>query len=353
MNAIIGFSDMLVNEEFTDDEKKEFIGIIKTSGDTLLKLIDDIIDISLIEAGQLKTKVATYNLNYLIREIHRFFQGEKERQNKHQIDIKLSVVNFDETITIEADQVRFRQILTNLIGNALKFTESGFIEIGYDIFDKKTLSVYVKDTGIGIHKDKIDTVFERFSKLDDERKLYSGTGLGLTISKKLVEQMGGNLTVESEFGVGSIFRFTLPYKNENIAAIEPSVIAGNAYEQYNWKDKSLLIVEDVDSNYHLIEKALKKTGITLKWAKDGQEALAFCQDFCPDAVLMDIQLPGKSGYEVTREILDMYPKMPIIAQSAYAFNNEKERILEVGCVAYITKPIKSKVLYETINKYIV
>jgi len=318
----------------------------------LLKLIDDIIDISLIEAGQLKTRVATYNLNTLIIEIHRFFQGEKDRQDKSQIDIRLADAGFDESIAIETDQIRFRQILTNLIGNALKFTEMGYIEVGYEVLDGKYLTVFVKDTGIGIPPDKINMVFERFSKLDDEQKLYRGTGLGLTISKKLVQQMGGDLIVESVFGEGSVFKFTIPYHNGSKVKMEefsPKLIED---ELYNWQKKTVLVVEDVESNYLLIEKALKKTGAKLLWAKNSKEAMAFCVSVCPHAVLMDIQLPGKSGYEITRDILEIYPNMPIIAQTAYAFNNEKEKILEAGCVAYITKPIKSSVLYEVINKYI-
>lgn len=353
MNAIIGFSDMLVQEEFTTEEKLEFANIVRSSGDTLLKLIDDIINISLIEAGQLKINIGKHHLNTLLKEIHLSFQGEKIRLNKEHIDIRLAQKNFDDHITISADKVRFQQILTNLVGNALKFTESGSIEIGYTISDKKTVCIFVKDTGIGIPKEKIPLIFERFRKLNDDKKIYSGTGLGLTISKRLVEEMGGELTVDSDLGKGSIFRFTIPYYYD-VASKKVKILKKekSKKEAFVWKNKSLLIVEDIESNYQFLATVLKKTGVTIHWVKNGIDALTYCKNINPDAILMDIQLPGKSGYEVTREILDMYPKIPIIAQTAYAFNDEKEKILEAGCVDYITKPINADKLYKTIQKYI-
>lgn len=353
MNAIIGFSDMLLHEDFTSEEKQEFANIIKTSGDTLLKLIDDIIDVSIIEAGQLKINKSSYYLNALLKEIHLFFMGEKKRLNKDQIELKLADLNFDDQIVIHVDQVRFRQVLTNLLGNALKFTESGCIEIGYYIQKNKSINIYVKDTGIGIPPNKISTIFERFNKHIDDKKLYGGTGLGLTISKKLAEQMDGTLTVESSPGQGSIFMFTLPYSYSLPPQIKIEKKLNATNGKYDWRKKSILVVEDVASNYLLLETTLKKTGANVYWAKDGLEALDYCTQSRPDAILMDIQLPNLSGYDVTKEILKMHPTIPIIAQTAYAFNDEKEKILEAGCVDCLTKPIISEVLYETVNRHLV
>jgi PAS domain S-box-containing protein len=353
MNAIIGFSDMLVQEDFSTEDKQEFASIVRSSGETLLKLIDDIINISLIEAGQLKVNISKYNLNTLLKEIHLSFQNEKVRLDKSEIDIKLAQTNFDDNIFIDTDKVRFQQIITNLIGNALKFTESGSIEIGYSIVNKTMVSIFVKDTGIGIPKDKIPLIFERFNKLNDEKKLYGGTGLGLTISKRLSELMGGELTVESEPGKGSKFNLTINYtlekpkRKESITKTEKS-----KNQNFKWDQKSLLIVEDIESNYQFLETTLKKTGVKIHWVKNGNDALDYCKSVNPDVILMDIQLPGKSGYEVTREILSVYPKVPIIAQTAYAFNDEKEKILEAGCVDYITKPINTETLFKTIHKYL-
>jgi PAS domain S-box-containing protein len=352
MNAIIGFSDLMLSDDITRAEKEEFAEIIKNSGETLLKLIDDIIDISLIEAGQLKMTKRSFALNSLLKELNRFYQQEKNRINKPNVDIRLNETNFNDQITLHTDPVRFRQILTNLIGNALKFTENGFIEIGYQEISSGILRIYVHDTGIGIPKEKLAVIFERFSKLQDDKKLYGGTGLGLAISKKLVEQMGGNLTVESEPGKGSVFAFSIPYelKQTELKTALPEKIPQNGNSK--WDKKSLLVVEDVDSNYQILEALLKKTGIKLHWAKDGKEALEYCQKNCPDAILMDIQLPVMDGYEVTKEILSIHPKIPIIAQTAYAQSGEKEKILNAGCIDYITKPIDSKLLFETIDKYL-
>ncbi len=351
MNAIIGFSDMLLHEDFTSDEKLEFATIIKTSGDTLLKLIDDIIDVSIIEAGQLKINKSTYYVNVLLREIHLFFMGEKNRLNKDSIELKLSDTNFDDQIQIDVDRVRFSQVLTNLLANALKFTDKGSIEIGYYTKKNKSITIYVKDTGIGIPSHKLLTIFERFNKHVDAKKLYSGTGLGLTISKKLAEQMDGVLTVESNLGAGSIFMFTLPYSFASSPPhkTEKEQVLSNG--KFDWSNKTILVVEDVASNFLLLENALKRTGAIVYWAKEGFAALEYCNHTIPDAILMDIQLPGLSGYEITREILNMHPNVPIIAQTGYAFNNEKEKILEAGCIDCLTKPINIELLYATLNRY--
>jgi PAS domain S-box-containing protein len=349
MNAILGFSDLLIGDDISPDEKQEFANIIKSSTDTLLKLIDDIIDISLIDAGQLKMHKTNFQLNNTLKEVIRFYQEEKIRVQKPHLDIRLNESSFNDQIILNTDPIRFRQIVTNLIGNAIKFTDKGYIETGYIIGPDK-VKIYVKDTGIGIPTDKIPMIFERFRKHNDNGKLYGGTGLGLAISKKMVEQMGGSISAASEINKGSIFWFTIPFK---LGTINPPLPQNNNINNdYDWGKKSLLIVEDVESNYLYLETVLKKTGINIFWAKDGDEALSYCRIKRPDAVLMDIQLPKKDGYMVTSEILQIYPHTPIIAQTAYAFTDEKEKILKAGCVDYLTKPIDSKLLLETINNYI-
>jgi CheY-like chemotaxis protein len=238
-----------------------------------------------------------------------------------------------------------------LIGNALKFTEKGHIEVGYMEESPGILKIYVEDTGIGIPEEKLAAIFERFIKVQDTKKMYGGTGLGLAISRKLVEQMGGKLSVTSQLEVGSVFRFTIPYELE--LPLEKTVESHLPRSgKYNWKRKSVLVVEDVESNFQLLETYLKKTGIKIHWAKDGQEAIHFCKQLSPDTILMDIQIPIIDGYQATREILSFNPEIPIIAQTAFAFSGEKEKILEAGCVDYLTKPIDSSILYETMNKYL-
>jgi PAS domain S-box-containing protein len=349
MNAILGFSDLLIADDITQDEKNEFASIIKSSADTLLKLIDDIIDISLIDAGQLKMNKSNFQLNNTLKEINRFYQEEKLRLQKSHLDIRLNESNFNNQITLHTDPVRFRQIVNNLVGNAIKFTDSGYIEIGY-VKGSDKVKIYVKDTGIGIPTDKIPLIFERFRKHNDSDKLYGGTGLGLAISKKMVEQMGGTISAASEVGKGSIFWFTVPFElNKNFKIYENTQ---NKNNEFRWKDKSLLIVEDVESNFLFLETVLKKTEIKIFWAKDGDEALKYCKNNIPNLILMDIQLPKQNGYSVTDKIRLILRDTPIIAQTAYAFSDEKEKIREAGFVDYLSKPIDSKLLLQTLNKYI-
>jgi PAS domain S-box-containing protein len=350
MNAILGFSDLMLGENLSPEDKREFASIIKSSADTLLKLIDDIIDISLIDAGQLKMNKSTFVLNTVLREIIRFYQEDKVRLQKSHLDIRLNESTFNNLITLNTDPIRFRQIVTNLIGNSIKFTDNGFIEVGFVKTEGK-VKIYIKDSGIGIPADKIPLVFQRFHKHNDKGKLYSGTGLGLAISKKMVEQMGGTISAASEVGKGSIFWFTIPYENNQIVDM-PLESENNSSSVYNWTNKSILIVEDVESNYYFLDAILKRTGINMFWAKDASEALDYCKNQKPDAVLMDIQLPKMNGYDLTFEILKIYPHMPVIAQTAYAFIKEKEDYSKAGFKEYLTKPIDSNILFETLHKYI-
>jgi PAS domain S-box-containing protein len=351
MNAIIGFSDLLVSEEYSLEEKKEFGNLIKNSGNSLLKLIDDIIDISIMEAGHLKLNISPQFVNTHLNEIILFFQEEKTVRGKQSVEIILNIPPNSDKISINTDPVRFRQVINNLIGNALKFTENGRIEIGYRYENDSVLCFFVKDSGIGIRPEKLDKIFERFNKLEDDRRIYAGTGLGLTISKKIVEELGGIMYVESEFEKGSTFSFTLPYYNSTLSLNSHLIeIENNIENKYLWKDKSILIVEDVDSNFLYLETLLIKTQAKLSWVKTGMEAVQYCKKNIPDIILMDIQLPELSGYEATRQIRQIHPFIPIIAQTAYAFSGEKEKILEAGCNDYITKPIKPIILFEAIKK---
>jgi PAS domain S-box-containing protein len=350
MNAILGFSELLIGEPITQDEKKEFAGIIKSSADTLLKLIDDIIDISLIDAGQMKMNPTQFELNAILKEIIRFYQEEKIRLQKSHLDIRLAGDVYNNQVILYADPVRFRQIVTNLVGNAMKFTEKGFIELGFTL-NHDHVSIYVKDTGIGIHKDKIPLVFERFRKHNDKNKLYGGTGLGLAISKKMVEQMGGTIEATSEIGNGSVFSFSLPFESKS-GPILNFELPEESRDELFWENKKILIVEDVESNYLYLEKILKNTEITIYWAKDGNEAIELCRLHEPDIILMDIQLPAMDGYQVTREIKNLYPQTPVIAQTAYAFSNEKENFKLAGFSDYITKPIDSDILLKSLKKHL-
>lgn len=349
MNAIIGFSDLLAEDDLTKEEKADFVEKIKLSGENLMNLINDIIDIAKIEAGQLKIIESPCNIDEMLYGLHGTFSGIKNQQKKQAIELLYNVHKSDyETVTV-TDPMRLQQVLTNLLGNALKFTEQGVIEFGYDI-ENGFLKFYVKDTGIGIPESKQEVLFQRFSQVDaSTTRKFGGTGLGLAISRNIVELLGGSIWFESEPGVGSTFYFTLPYKptdNQNNGNINPS-------NGYDWSQYTIMVAEDVDENYMLLEGAFRRTGVKLIHARDGLAAVNEAKsNEAIDLVLMDIQLPVMTGYEAIHNILLVRPGLPIISYTAYALPNEREKSLEAGCVDYITKPIKPEKLLPVINKYL-
>jgi PAS domain S-box-containing protein len=355
MNAIVGFSEMLQDPDLTREERNRFLDIIINSGDALLRLINDIIDISKIEAGQLKIIKSDYSLNETLSDLYLSFSEEMIRNKIADIKLVLSKQHSERDYIIHSDLVRFIQIFSNLLGNALKFTDKGCIEFGYTIPDPKVFRFFVKDTGIGIPPDKTDLIFERFGQIEEtQERNKGGTGLGLTISKSLAELLGGAMWVESEVGLGTTFYFTLPLAS----GMTSSTLSSEGVQELSntiidWSDKLILVAEDVESNFFLIQTILNKTGVKLLWAKNGQEAQEMCRNnFEIDLVLMDIQMPVMSGYDATREIKKIRPSLPIIAQTAYAMSGEKEKTMEAGCDDYIPKPLKKRELISKIHRFL-
>jgi PAS domain S-box-containing protein len=350
MNSIIGFSNMLSSKDIPLEQKDEFIQHIQTSSEMLLSLVDDIIDIAKIEAGQLKVNKSECHPIKLIESLAANFEAYKNRMEKEHIDIKLILPAED--IAIRTDEFRLKQILSNLISNAIKFTEEGSLEIGFRPKSQRLIEFFVKDTGIGMTNDEVKTVFERYtrSKLSEEKKI-SGTGLGLAISKNLVEILGGQMWVNSEPGKGSCFSFELPYvkvtgKIESIPE-EPLNI------KYNWQNKTILIAEDDDNSFTYISHIIETTKAKVIRAINGKEVLEALH-FYPyiDMVLMDMQMPVLNGLETTVKLKENYPKVPVIAQTAFAMEGDKERCLAAGCDDYITKPINSQKLLSKMAQFI-
>ncbi len=351
MNAIIGFSDLLTDPDITDEEKEEYVNVIKNNGNILLNIIDDIIDIAKIEAGQIKIYRTQCAINEILYELYTNFNKQKKIINKTNVEIIINTGKF-QNITILSDPFRLRQILTNLLNNALKFTEKGYIQFGFTIEDP-LIKFFVKDTGIGIDEDKVNDIFSRFRQADlsDTRK-YGGTGLGLTISKNLVELLGGKMWVESKVNEGSSFYFELPYQKISSSGILPNFTQHESIED-NWENKSILIVEDDITNYKYLEKALRKTKARIIWVEDGQPAVDICNSKEKiDLVLMDIQMPLMDGYEATRQIKRIRKNIPIVAQTAYAMSGERDKSIKAGCDDYIPKPIKISTLHSVIRKYL-
>lgn len=348
MNAIIGFSDLLSDEDLDRDDREDFISKIKLSGESLMNIINDIIDIAKIEAGQLKITDAECNVDKLLADLYGTFSEIRNKSNKRELELRLNIPSSDTPLITIADPLRLHQVLTNLLSNALKFTEFGEIEFGYT-FKDSIIQFFVRDTGIGILRSKQQLLFQRFSQLDaSTTRKYGGTGLGLAISKNIVELMGGTIWLESEPGQGSLFQFTLPYRPVESEAVDNF----SAEDTINWRNKTILIAEDIDQNYILMEAVLRFTQVRLLHAPNGQAAIDIVKEH-PDInlILMDIQLPIKTGYEAIHEILQMYPKMPIISFTAYALPREKEKSLEAGCVDFLNKPIKPEQLLNVVRKY--
>jgi PAS domain S-box-containing protein len=373
MNAMLGFSSLLANPEITYEKRNEYIVRIKESSDRLLHLIDDIIDSSKIESGQLRiNEVETY-INKILTDVYSFFNELKCKKGKESIEIRLNKGISEESFRILTDPYRLKQVLSNLLDNALKYTDSGFIEIGYTIqpviTDKKNnimpaennriLLFYVKDTGIGFPENKKDLIFERFQKLEDNKvKLYEGTGLGLTISKNLARLLGGEIWAESELGKGSTFYFTLPYKPVSVVHEDIDVngifiknIPGRT--KYLWKGEVILIAEDEENNYAFIEEAFRITGARLIWVKNGLEAVEMCRtNEYINLVIMDVKMPLMDGYTATKSIKNLRKNLPVIALTAYADETEKEEARKAGCDNYISKPVMPEELLALVSRYI-
>ena len=351
MNAIIGFSDLLAKPGNFDKHKEKYLQIISSSGKSLLNLINDIIDISKIEAGQLKIKTQKVLLNPVMNEIL-LSQNQINDMNNKPFELRMQKAVEGDDFTIETDVFRLKQILNNLIGNAMKFTEEGYIEFGYKFNTPEELLFYVKDTGVGMPQDKLDVIFTRFGQIDrKDNKNQSGTGLGLTISKKLTELLGGKMWVESEEGIGSTFFFTLPYDPELNVADEYGASAASG--SGTLENKTILVAEDEDMNIIYMQEVLSETKAKVLWAKNGEEAVKIAKENPQiDLILMDIKMPIMDGYTATRKIREFNQNVIIIAQTAYALTGEKEKTIAAGCNYYITKPIEIKILMNTLSGFL-
>ena len=349
MNAIVGFSYLLTDPESTDEAKNEYIKIIRSNGEVLMNLINDILDISMIESGQLKTKLKPVSIPELFDEIKLYYEQEKEKFKKQHIEIIQDLDKDIDSLVVSTDKTRLRQILSNLISNSLKFTEQGNITYGFRLSDAEEILFYVRDTGIGIDADKHKMIFERFSKFGNinESKLYSGTGLGLAICNELVTMLGGKIWLDSLPGKGSTFYFTLPYKPSQMGEQKHRKI-DVSFSNRKLEGKTILIAEDVVSNYQLISAFLASSNMKIYWAQNGIEAVdIFTNNRSIDIILMDIQMPIMDGLKALERIRRIDKKIPVIVNTAFYLTDEMEKSYAAGCSDYMTKPIKKE---ELLNK---
>ena len=349
MNGILGFAELLKESNLTGEEQQKYLNVIRESGKRMLNIIHDIVSISKIESGQMEVSISETNVNDQIEFINNFFKPESERKELHLLINK--TLASKESI-IKTDGEKLYAILTNLVGNALKFTNAGLIEIGVE---KKGdfLEFFVKDTGKGIPENQKEIIFERFRQGNDLiTKPYEGTGLGLSISKAYVEMLGGKIWVESELGKGSIFYFTIPYNaNTGVKADINDVSTGiGANDQV--ENLKILVTEDDESSGILIAKVLKRCIKGLFKAGTGVEAVEVCRNNPDlDLVLMDIRLPEMDGYKATRMIREFNKDVIIIAQTAYGLDGDREKSIDAGCNDYISKPINIDELKGLMQKY--
>ncbi|HEX2934529.1 MAG TPA: two-component regulator propeller domain-containing protein [Bacteroidales bacterium] len=342
MNAIIGFSTLLNDEDLDTPKRKMFIDTINNNCESLLVLIDDILDISLIESNQLKLSPAEFDAMKILNELESFYL----LRNKTQVGIRFIKSS---PLFLNTDAVRFRQIFNNLINNALKYTEKGFIHFGFDILNEE-IRFYVKDSGLGISAENYNKIFNHFYKVDTGNdRLYRGTGIGLSICKRLVEMMGGKIWVESTVDVGSTFYFTLP-KTLLSASSFSKEKSGSVYDL---SGTCIIVAEDESDNYKLIENILHPYHVSLSWAQNGLEAIDMVKNKCTNncIILMDIKMPIMDGITATREIKKINSQIPIIAVTAYAQPADKNMIANEPFDDYISKPYKPEVLLSTISKY--
>lgn len=354
LNAIIGFSTFL-DKNCTTNEAVNFGKIINSSGNHLLSIVDELFDITLIESDVVSIKKQEIQLHSFLNDIYQIIKVEQNNTNKEKLTISLVSPPESDKIYLSTDQTKLKQILLNLLKNALKFTPEGFINFGYRFEDpnKTSITFFVEDSGIGIPKDKQEIVFDIFRQADDSHtRLYGGIGIGLSIAKRLSALLGGDIWFESEEGNGSTFYFTIPFESQNILENKTKPKA-QALDKKTFKNKTILVVEDVESNFEFLKHVLDQSGIKTIWAKNGREAIQYCYEE-PDIalVLMDLRMPVLNGYEATREIKKFNPELPIIAQTAFALHGDKEKALEAGCDGYITKPIKKKELIDIIKSHL-
>lgn len=352
LNGILGFSELLNRSELNAEERKMYLDIIKSSGEQLMHIIEDIVDISLIESNQLKIFSEELDLNLLIQEVLDFFESYKVTINKSHIQLISDLKIEKKKFVIVSDSFRLKQVLTNLIKNGFKFTDDGYIKVS--TYTKgKLLYFCVEDTGIGIKSEIKDMIFERFRQGEEKlSRKYGGTGLGLSISKGIIEKMGGDIWIDTTYQEGFKIYFTIPFvvKKEKVPAELKHYTLNNVGDLL--KNKKILIVEDHAISYKYLEEILLPYKPKLSWAINGEESLNMVRNNKYDLIIMDINLPEMDGVTAIKEIRKTKPDIPILVQTAYAMETEMKMIKSSGCNDIIGKPFNEKEFLDTLIKVV-
>lgn len=362
MNAIIGFSELLAEEDL-DDQQRSFLDTILNSGKSLLQLINDILDFSKIEAGRLQTEIIECNMEEFLGDINSFL-----RPLAAEKDLDFNILQCSELPSIfYTDPVRVRQCLVNLVGNAIKFTDTGHVYINVSTerhLEKDYVRFDVEDTGIGIPEDKQKSIFEAFRQADGSTtRKFGGTGLGLTITKQLTELLGGKITLTSKSGEGTVFSILLPAGVDlqkagsgNSYNIMDDLIEKTSEEETgsepNTHSAKILVAEDAPANQALIRILLQRLGHEVTIVENGEEAIEALKKETFDIILMDMMMPVMNGYDATRKLRADGYDLPVIALTANAMKGDDQKCYEAGCNAYISKPIDRKKLKELLEQYL-
>lgn len=361
INAIVGFADLMKMEDLPVEKKELYLDQIIHGSHDLLLLIGKIVTISRLDSGQLKLSNRQFKINDRLKDLYNRFQEKIESRKLENIELSLDLGKDVESLSILGDPMRLNEVLINLIENALKFTEKGRIDFGYhflkaeDEDELDSLLFFVKDTGTGVDKENTDIIFNRFVKiLEKDETIFKGAGLGLAIVKEIVALFGGKVWLETKKGKGSSFYFTYPLKSVTVNKPKAQSPQKSEPSGLDWSEFEVLIAEDVESNYLLIKELLAPTGIKILRARDGMEALdLFMKNPSVAFVIMDILMPNMDGYEATKEIRNIKPDIPVVAQTAFSFEGDMEDGLYAGCFNdYIMKPYTRKILLGILSKYI-
>ncbi len=348
VNSILGLSDLLADPDLTIDQREEFITSITKNAKALVKIFDNILDASKLDAGQLTISIEEVSWSMLFKELASEYVKLYEN---NKVSLVISAQSCDSDIYLKTDSYRFKQVLSYVIENAFKYTESGQVTFGYEINDEQELIVFVKDTGIGISDDIKDSVFDFFKKKQDKYFNQSGsTGLGLALANNITNLLHGKMWFVTNVNVGTTFFIKFP--STLIRCVEDNNKTSKNSKYPDFSSKTFVIAEDVEINYMLISEFLAPTRAKIIWAKDGKEALEIFKTSKPDLIIMDIQMPVMNGFQAIEAIRELDKNIPIIAQTAFMMDNEKQKSIEVGANDFIPKPIKFKDLIDSIKKHL-
>lgn len=349
MNAINGFTDLLINTKLSKEEQGEYLKVIEKSGKNLVSIIDDLIEMSKIDSNQVQPNYSDVNIESCISELYETIKITIPKTKN--IDFLIIPNDKPAEFNIVTDEVKLKQVIVNLVTNAIKFTDQGHVAFGYRIDDKKKKVIFtIKDTGPGIDKNNHQHIFDRFKRVENDASIKAGgLGLGLAISKAYVEMMGGMISIESEVEKGSTFSFSIPLKYNEVHNITVKPIKSKS-EELQDDAITILIAEDDNINFLLFQKVIQAKNYTIIRAENGLEAVEISINNPDiDLVLMDIKMPVMKGFEALEKIKMIRPEMVIIAQTAYASSEDEARIYKAGFYGYLTKPINREKLFEAID----